>query len=71
MIPGMRIIREDVAKFISRRDGYAANLEDIILTSGGAHGIRVHGFVPSTHSPLTVRVYSQSDQLTVGLIAQY
>lgn len=41
MIPGMRIIREDVAKFISRRDGYAANLEDIILTSGGAHGIRI------------------------------
>ena len=30
-----------MAQFISRRDGYAADTEDIYLTSGGAHGIQV------------------------------
>lgn len=38
---GLRIVREDVAQFISERDGYPADPEDIILTNGGAHGIQV------------------------------
>ena len=38
---GLGIIREDVAQFISRRDGYTADPDDVILTGGGAQGIRV------------------------------
>ena len=38
---GLRIIREHVAQFISKRDGYEADTEDIYLTSGGAQGIQV------------------------------
>lgn len=38
---GLRIVREDVAQFISERDGYPADPEDIILTNGGAQGIQV------------------------------
>ncbi|XP_074618205.1 alanine aminotransferase 2-like [Acropora palmata] len=40
-VSGLRIIREHVAQFISRRDGYEADIEDIYLTSGGAHGIQI------------------------------
>lgn len=39
---GLRIIREDVAKYISRRDGYPADTDDVILVNGGARGIQVH-----------------------------
>ena len=38
---GLRLIREDVAKYISRRDGYPADVDDVILTNGGATGIQV------------------------------
>ncbi|XP_015759566.1 PREDICTED: alanine aminotransferase 2-like [Acropora digitifera] len=38
---GLRIIREHVAQFISKRDGYEADTEDIYLTSGGAQGIQI------------------------------
>lgn len=38
---GIRIVREDVAQFISKRDGYPADHEDVILTEGGAQGIRI------------------------------
>ena len=38
---GLRLVREDVAKFISRRDGYPADPDDIILTNGGSIGIQV------------------------------
>ena len=38
---GLRLIREDVAKYISRRDGYPADIDDVILTNGGAIGIQV------------------------------
>ena len=38
---GLRIIREDVAKYISRRDGYPADPDDVILVNGGAMGIQV------------------------------
>ena len=40
-IIGLRLIREDVAKYISRRDGYPADVDDVILTNGGAIGIKV------------------------------
>ena len=40
-IIGLRLIREDVAKYISRRDGYPADVDDVILTDGGAIGIKV------------------------------
>ena len=38
---GLRIIREDAAKYISRRDGYPADPDDVILINGGATGIQV------------------------------
>jgi len=38
---GLRLVREDVAKFISRRDGYPADPDDIILTNGGSIGIQI------------------------------
>ena len=38
---GLRIIREDVAKYISRRDGYPADPDDVMLINGGATGIQV------------------------------
>ena len=38
---GLRIIREDVAKYISKRDGYPADPDDVILLNGGATGIQV------------------------------
>lgn len=38
---GLRIVHEDVAKYISRRDGYPADPDDIILTNGGSIGIQV------------------------------
>ncbi|XP_078367836.1 alanine aminotransferase 2-like isoform X1 [Oculina patagonica] len=40
-IIGLRIVREDVAKYISRRDDYPADPDDIILTNGGAIGIQI------------------------------
>ncbi|XP_058944217.2 alanine aminotransferase 2-like isoform X1 [Pocillopora verrucosa] len=40
-IIGLRLIREDVAKYISRRDGYPADVDDVILTNGGAIGIQI------------------------------
>lgn len=41
---GLRIIREDVANFNSKRDGYPADPDDIILLSGGATGVQVERF---------------------------
>ena len=38
---GLGIIREDVAQFISRGDGYTADPDDVILTNGGALGMQV------------------------------
>ena len=38
---GLRIVREHVAQFITKRDGYAADPDSIFLTNGGATGIRV------------------------------
>lgn len=43
---GLRIIREDVAKYISKRDGYPADVDDVILTNGGAIGIQVRDQCP-------------------------
>ena len=39
---GIRIIREDVARYITKRDGYPADPDDVILVNGGAKGIQVH-----------------------------
>ena len=47
-IIGLRLIREDVAKYISRRDGYPADVDDVILTNGGAIGIKVRDQYSST-----------------------
>ncbi|XP_027036528.1 alanine aminotransferase 2-like [Pocillopora damicornis] len=38
---GSQIIREDVARYISRRDGYPADVDDVILINGGAIGIQI------------------------------
>lgn len=37
---GITHIRENVAKFIERRDGYAANPDDIFLTQGASEGVQ-------------------------------
>ena len=39
--PGISIIREDIAKYISERDGYPADPSDIIMTTGASDGIKV------------------------------
>ena len=39
---GIDIVRQDIAHFISQRDGYPAASDDIVLTSGGAEGIEVN-----------------------------
>ncbi|KAL9976103.1 hypothetical protein ACROYT_G013353 [Oculina patagonica] len=48
---GLRIIREDVAKYITRRDGYPADPDDIILVNGGATVIQIclASFETSSH----------------------
>ena len=38
---GLRIVREHVAQFITKRDGYTADPDRIFLTSGGATAIKV------------------------------
>lgn len=39
---GINVLRQDIAEFISQRDGYPATYEDILLTNGGAEGIEVN-----------------------------
>jgi len=34
-------VRQDIAHFISQRDGYPAVPDDILLTDGGSEGIAV------------------------------
>ena len=38
---GLRIVREHVAQFITKGDGYTADPDSIFLTSGGATAIKV------------------------------
>lgn len=38
---GIAILLQDIAEFISRRDGYPACAKDIFLTNGGSEGIEV------------------------------
>ena len=38
--PGIDIIRQDVAEYISTRDGHASNPDDIILSTGASDGIK-------------------------------
>ncbi|KAM7446074.1 glycerol-3-phosphate O-acyltransferase 2 [Porites harrisoni] len=38
---GLRIVREHVAQFITKRDGYTADPDSIFLTSGGATAIKI------------------------------
>lgn len=37
---GIHSVREDVCKFLERRDGYAADPADIFLTNGASEGVR-------------------------------
>ena len=37
---GVRVVREEVAAFISARDGVQADPEDIFLTDGASSGVR-------------------------------
>ena len=39
--PGINVVRQDIADFISQRDGYPAVSDDILLTDGGSEGIEV------------------------------
>ena len=38
---GIELIRQDVAKYIERRDGYPCNASDISLTGGASEGVKV------------------------------
>ncbi len=38
---GIASIRKNVAKYIQRRDGYAADPENIFITNGASSGIKV------------------------------
>lgn len=38
---GLRVIRDDVAKYIEARDGCPASLDNIILTAGASDGIKI------------------------------
>lgn len=38
---GITVVRQDIADFIAKRDGYPACYEDIFLINGGAEGIEV------------------------------
>ena len=38
---GITVVRQDIADYISQRDGYPTTYEDIFLTNGGAEGIDV------------------------------
>ncbi|XP_022791360.1 alanine aminotransferase 2-like isoform X3 [Stylophora pistillata] len=38
---GINVVREDIANFISQRDGHPAVADDIYLTDGGAEGLEV------------------------------
>ncbi|XP_055332703.1 alanine aminotransferase 1-like [Paramacrobiotus metropolitanus] len=37
---GLKIVREDIAAFISRRDGFSCDPDNIILTAGAGEGIK-------------------------------
>lgn len=38
---GITAVHQDIADYISQRDGYPTTYEDIFLTNGGAEGIEV------------------------------
>ena len=38
---GLNVLRQDVANYITQRDSYPENCEDIFLINGGAEGIDV------------------------------
>lgn len=40
---GVRVIREDVARYISERDGVPSNPDNIFLSTGASDGIKVCG----------------------------
>jgi len=42
---GINVLRQDIAEFISRRDGYPATYKDIFLTNGGAEGVEVSQWI--------------------------
>lgn len=38
---GIEFVRENVASYIERRDGYPANKDDIFLTNGASSSVKV------------------------------
>ena len=41
---GIPIIRKHIAEFISKRDGYPSNVNDIIVTNGASSAVKVITF---------------------------
>ena len=39
---GVRVIREDIANYISERDGHPSSPDDIFLSTGASDSIKVH-----------------------------
>ncbi|NWV43098.1 ALAT2 aminotransferase, partial [Grantiella picta] len=49
--PGIPLVREDVARYIQRRDGLPAKADDIFLSTGASDAIVVRGQRDSGHPP--------------------
>ncbi|NWQ87815.1 ALAT1 aminotransferase, partial [Burhinus bistriatus] len=49
--PGIELVRQDVARFLQRRDGIPAKPQDIFLSTGASDAIVVRGHQPSPMSP--------------------
>ncbi|NXJ25095.1 ALAT2 aminotransferase, partial [Dicrurus megarhynchus] len=49
--PGIELVREDVARYIQRRDGIPAKAQDIFLSTGASDAIMVRRHRPPPHPP--------------------
>lgn len=49
---GVSVIREDIAKFISDRDGHPANQNHVFLSTGASDGIKVMCFSSLVIQPI-------------------
>lgn len=57
--PGIDVIRQDIAAYISKRDGQKANMDDVILCTGASDGIK---------SVLNILMTGQSGDQRAGIM---
>jgi len=41
---GLALVRNNIAKYIAGRDGYACNFQDIIVTNGASSSVKVSSY---------------------------